>query len=258
MSTRLFYGSSGTPFLDESKLTDLAGTVIDTSPLMRLVYAGNYPAIVAYYVLYWPFVRDFELVINERGRELLRYRKKLNARFSDGDTIIRSIAQAVAEMMEEEGTHAKIWQKDAKNTGIDSLDSDIVAPGVLKLVEAARTAPLWMHYCILGGTEEIAVGLSKRGVASPPFLGCHTIGRSLWSEVHLKADPPGRPSHHQIDRDLARALYTIDNPEATDEEARTALMDAEAATIAMFGEAALDVYRLIKFDATTSVAVAAE
>lgn len=248
MKTRLFYGESKTPFVNAEALKALAHGTIAASPLMQLVYAGNRAAIEALLIGYWYFVYQFEVGIDRRAKELFRYRKQLLARFGDFAETFRSIAKAVAEMKQEEGVHAKIWQADALRFGISSIQSETLAEGVRELVESAEIAPLWKHYCVLGGTEDIAVALSERAKDSPQFLSAFSNGRFLWGETHLLPDPPGRPSHHEIDRDLARALYAVEFPKATDDEARKALQSAEADTIRLFGKAADDVYRLFGLD----------
>jgi len=215
--------------LSEAELRKRARAEVSRSSLIQMAAAGSKAAAMALHAGFWPFVREFELAIDQQKLP----RKPLVAKFgheASRRSFIR-MAQAVREMKEEEGSHAAHWQEDARNLKI-TLGNDQLVPGIRALIESAYTKDLPRFFAVLAGTELIAEELSRCLIASSSFLALFSRKRWVWGEVHLLAHCNG-PSHLDIDLDLARAYSPTDDIGAIRRSIET--------TIALFGRAAADV-----------------
>ena len=213
----LFHGDNDAHF-DCAHLRRRAAEMVSGLPLIRDAGSGDMAAAVALKTGFWPFVREFELAIDQQALP----RQPLTQKF--GEAQVRrtfvGIARAVREMKEEEGSHAAHWQKDAACLGIAHLSDDRVA-GVQALIDAAYTKDLPRFFAMLAGTEFVAEELSRYLTQSPAFTALFSRRRWVWGEVHLAPHEDG-PSHLEIDLDLARA-YAKGNSCA---EIEAAVLDA--------------------------------
>lgn len=250
--TELFF--KGEQMLPEGELRGLARNEVLGSPLIQACRSGSIHAAQSLHVGFWEFVKQFEEVIDERGKELLSFRAALQKIFPQTRQVILSIAQAVKEMKAEEGSHAQIWVLDAEAADFGNLKRSRIAGGVERLIESARSSPLWMHYCVLAGTEYIAEELSRvLARESPAFVAHFPSLTWQWGDIHL-ADHHEGPSHRVIDEDLAKALFVAAHPEAHDQEIYHNLYTAVADTIHLFGEASADVHTLFGVESTARLA----
>jgi len=191
-------------YFDFVDLRSRASRLVRGLSLIRHAASGDREAATALKIGFWPFVREFELAIDQQ----LLPRQPLVRKFGDSDVrgIFTGIARAVRDMKEEEGSHAAHWQKDAECLGIDDL-GDLRVPGVQALIDCAYVKDLPRFFSMLAGTEFIAEELARYLVDSPDFTALFSRRRWIWGEVHLAAHEDG-PSHLEIDLDLARAYST--------------------------------------------------
>lgn len=239
MEVQLFHPDAST-FFDFAGLRAAARDFIHRTPLVTKAAAGDRAAAVALHIGFWPFVRDFELAIDQHGLP----RAPLMSRFgggragetrgSDVRRKIVALAQAVREMKEEEGSHAAHWVKDASQLDLSSLD-EAPLPAVAALVDSTATNDHAAFFAALAGTEFVAEELSARLVASAPYTALFHRGRWMWGEIHLMPHDHG-PSHLEIDLDLARAY--VDEPAS----AKSLVESHVLRTIELFEAAALEVH----------------
>src|SRR5262245_56681377 len=96
---------------DRNGLRAAAREIIESSPLMHACASGEFDAVHALLVGYWPFVAGFEKAID---RQVLRMPvKRLVNRFGRQRVraFLRGASAAVREMKEEEGSHAELWRQ---------------------------------------------------------------------------------------------------------------------------------------------------
>lgn len=253
VGTKLFF--PGQSLLPEAALRTLARRVVLNSTLIKACQRGDRKAIQALLVGFWYFVRMFEVIIDQRGKELLAKRSVLRRVFPDTAAILVSIAAVIKQMKREEGSHALIWQQDAVRGNFGPLERDFVADGVRELVDQAQAAPLWLLFLILAGTEYLAEELSRvLSRESPNFTAQFATGKFRWGNVHLEDHDD--LSHRQIDEDVAWALLYAEDPAADRAAIYSKMYAGVEATIHLFGKAADDVHAL--FELGTPMAVAAE
>jgi hypothetical protein len=215
------------------KLRERAREEVQRSKLIKSAGVGDRDAAIALHIGFWPFVREFEIAIDQRPLP----RQPLAAKFGQA-TMHRcflGLARAVREMKDEEGSHAAHWQQDAQNLEIQLPDSPIV-PGVRELIESAYVADLVQFFGVLAGTEFIAEELSSYLTRSERFVSLFPGRRWAWGDVHLLPHEAG-PSHLEIDLDLARAYSPLDDIGV--------ISRAVENTIALFGRAAVDVAQFL-------------
>lgn len=234
MQVQLFNGNPSR-FLDLARLREAARIEVTTSPLIVRAASGNKAAAMALHIGFWGFVREFELAIDTHAYPYRPLMKRYGTEnFLD---TFKAIKAAVAEMKEEEGSHAAHWFKDAQNLGLEGLeDVESERPaGVQALIDRAYDQNMMRYFSTLGGTEFIAEELSRFLTGSPDYVAQFERGRWVWGEVHLIPHDDG-PSHLEIDADLALA-YSDKEPA----EASTEVEEAMLETIRLFGAAARDV-----------------
>jgi hypothetical protein len=197
MAFELFFDE---PLVDRALLRSYAREQVETSPLIRACARGDRLAIGAMHRGFWPFVEGFEKAIDRKVMPL----QPLYDRF--GQKAVRSYfvraRRVVAEMAEEEGSHAQLWRSDADELGIKTGNEHIV-PGVRRLLDGANDRDMVVFFCVLAGTEYIAEELSRLLCSASAFLACFPKRRWFWGKAHL-AHHDG-PSHLELDEDLARA-----------------------------------------------------
>ncbi len=239
LEVHLFH-SDASSFFAFDELRAAARDFINRTPLVTHAARGDRAAAVALHVGFWPFVRDFELAIDQHGlpRGPLRSRfgggRAGEARGADVRRKIVALAQAVREMKEEEGSHAAHWVKDAAQLGLSSLEAAPL-PAVGNLVAETATDDHAAFFAALAGTEFVAEELSARLVASAPFTGLFQRQRWMWGEIHLMPHDHG-PSHLEIDMDLARAY--VEDPQ----QAKSIVEAHVRRTIDLFETAAIEVH----------------
>jgi hypothetical protein len=234
----LFYPDTSA-FFDFTSLRAAARDFIHRTPLVTRAARGDRAAAIALHLGFWPFVRDFELAIDQhglpRGPLMSRFGggRAGEARGSDVRRKIVALAQAVREMKDEEGSHAAHWVKDASQLGLASLDSPALT-AVQTLIASTATDDHAAFFAALAGTEFVAEELSARLVAATPFTDLFHRGRWMWGEIHLMPHDHG-PSHLEIDMDLARAY--VDQPDRAKAIVEQHVLNA----IGLFEAAALEV-----------------
>lgn len=201
MHPALFFADSG--FFQLPLLRAEASKRLRALPLLSRAASGDRAAAIALHTGFWPFVREFEGVIDQQQLP----RAPLAARFPDLPprglrSAIVGLAASVAEMKAEEGSHALHWRKDAWALDVELRDEAAV-PAIGELLARARAKDLPEFFAVLAGTEIVAEELSAFLVGSTAFTGLFSRQRWIWGEIHL-ATHDG-PSHLEIDLDLARA-----------------------------------------------------
>lgn len=243
MEAALFYSDNATYF-DTSAMRCAAREMIASLPLLQRAGAGDLAAAEALHLGFWPFVREFEIAIDNQMLPREPLRRKFSETGQDVRRIFSGLARAIASMKDEEGSHAAHWRKDAACLGLECMDTPVLAP-VRRLIDAAYTKDLPQFFALLAGTEFVAEELSAYLTRRPAYLELFSRRRWIWGEVHLMPHDDG-PSHLEIDLDLARAYSSNDN-DAT----KVAIESMVAKTIRMFELAALQVEeRLIREHAT--------
>ncbi len=229
-------------FFAMGELRAAARVEVENSPLIQRCALGKKDAAIAMHKGFWPFVRDFEIAIDERKMT----REPLYNKFGKNESrqTILNLTRAVAEMKKEEGSHAAHWRKDAVELGVSDIEAPCLA-GVRQLIDSANTPDLPRFFAVQAGTEFIAEELSSYLTASRLFTNLFGRKRWVWGEVHLIPHDHG-PSHLQIDLDLARAYS-----EQSEEETRLLIEVMVLDTIRLFGAAAREV------DQEVSLSVAA-
>lgn len=228
MSVELFHPDNPR-FFTLTSLRAYAARVVAASSLIERARHGDRQSAIALKIGFWPFVREFELAIDQQSLP----RQQLVAKFGSQRVrqVFTGVARAVRDMKQEEGSHAAHWRKDAQCLGIDDLNDHCV-PGVQALVNRSYTRDLPSFFATLAGTEFIAEELSRFLVASARFTSMFSRRRWIWGEVHLASHDDG-PSHLDIDLDLARAYGDAADAAAVEEM----VLD----TIDLFGQAAAEV-----------------
>jgi len=216
-------------YFDLTYLRQSAAELVSGLSLIRKAKCGDKAAAIALKVGFWPFVREFELAIDQQTLP----REPLAKKF--GDSVMRRVftrmARALREMKSEEGSHAAHWRKDAECLGVNDLGDQRVF-GVQELIDRAYTKDLPGFFAMLAGTEFIAEELSRYLIEAEDFTDLFSRRRWVWGEVHLVPHDDA-PSHLAIDLDLARAFDVTESP-ATIQQM---ILD----TILLFGRAAEEV-----------------
>jgi len=230
VNIELFHADNS-DFFDVGSLRQRTAQIVSGSSLIRRARRGEMGAAVALKTGFWPFVREFELAIDQQSLP----RQELVEQFGNQRVrrVFTGIARAVRDMKQEEGSHAAHWRKDALCLGLSAEDlSGSCAPGVRALIDRSYTKDLPCFFATLAGTEYIAEELSRFLVGSKMFTELFSRKRWIWGEVHVAPHDAG-PSHLDIDLDLARAYGT--SLSAVEIEAMV------LQTAALFGRAADDV-----------------
>jgi len=230
VEVRLFHADSHQR-LPYDELRAQARKEVVRSGLIQSAGAGDVKAAFALHAGFWPFVREFEIAIDRRA--LPRAPLALKFGPSSTRTCFATLARAVREMKNEEGSHATLWQEDAAELGLEFREGPLVA-GVTELIESAYAHDIVVFFAVLAGTEFIAEELSRYLTQSKDFVALFGRSRWAWGDVHLLPHQDG-PSHLEIDVDLARAYSP------TDDVAFIKRMIEN--TILLFGRAAKDVYQ---------------
>ncbi len=157
VSVALFHWDNEAYF-DIADLRSRASRLVRGLSLIRHAAAGHKEAAIALKIGFWPFVREFELAIDQQ----LLPRAPLVRKFGDAGVrgTFTGIARAVRDMKDEEGSHAAHWRKDAECLGIDDL-GDYRVSGVQALIDRAYTRDLPRFFAMLAGTEFIAEELAR-------------------------------------------------------------------------------------------------
>jgi hypothetical protein len=231
MHQTLFFPESD--FFQLPLLRAEAGKRLRELPLLARAATGDLDAAITLHTGFWPFVREFEHVIDRQRLP----RTPLAIRFPamaprELRAAITGIAASVAEMKAEEGSHALHWRKDAWALGIEVGDEP-AAPAITELLARAQARDLPEFFAVLAGTEIVAEELSAFLVGSPAFTGLFTRQRWIWGEIHLA--PHDGPSHLEIDLDLARAY----SPSC--QEAQVRVTTEVMRTIALFERAVQEI-----------------
>ena len=224
MQAHLFH-TDNERYFDLTYLRESAAELVSGLSLIRKARCGDKAAAIALKVGFWPFVREFELAIDQQALP----REPLAKKF--GDSVMRRVfarmGRALREMKSEEGSHAAHWRKDAECLGVNDLGDHRVF-GVQELIDRAYTKDLPGFFAMLAGTEFIAEELSRYLIEAEEFTDLFSRRRWVWGEVHIASHDP--PSHLAIDLDLARA-YDVTGSPAT---IQRMIID----TILLFGSAA--------------------
>ncbi len=209
MSNVLPFHASPLPFNLENLRTQ-ARHRLRALPLIQRASQGDVDAAQALHRGFWPFVREFEQIID---RQLIP-RAPLWERFGRSADIrqcILAVAGTVRQMKDEEGSHAKHWVRDARELDVHLGAATEALPAVHALIQAALRREMPDYFAVLAGTEIVAEELAAQLVGSADFTRLFGRGRWVWGEIHLLAHEG--PSHLEIDLDLARA-YCRDDAEA--------------------------------------------
>jgi hypothetical protein len=224
MEKALFH-EDGATYFDHSRVRRFARERMTSLQLIQDAKAGIIDAARALKTGFWPFVREFETVIDRREvpREpLVRKFGRENVR-----AIFGTIVRALREMKVDEGSHAAHWQADAQCLGI-CLD-DRISPRVQALIDRAYTEDLPQFFAMLAATEYVAEELSAFLVPSKPFTDLFERKRWVWGEVHLQQHDG--PSHLDFDLDLARAYSAASSPDEIERMVLDAITSFETAAI---------------------------
>jgi hypothetical protein len=201
MHPTLFFAESD--FFQLPMLRAQAGQRLRALPLLAAAASGDRDAAIALHTGFWPFVREFEHVIDRRQLPRAPLAARFPALAPRGlRSAVAGLAASVAEMKAEEGSHALHWRKDAWALGLE-LGDEPASPAIDELLARARTKDLPEFFAVLAGTEIVAEELSAFLVGSPAFTRLFSRQRWIWGEIHLA--PHDGPSHLEIDLDLARA-----------------------------------------------------
>jgi hypothetical protein len=231
MSNVLPFHSAPLPF-DVEVLRTEARRRLSALPLIQRASQGDVDAAQALHFGFWPFVREFEKIIDSQ----LIPRAPLWERFGRSADIrqcIMAVAGTVRQMKAEEGSHAKHWARDARELGITLDTATQALPTVQALIQAALRREMPDYFAVLAGTEIVAEELAALLVGSPDFTRLFGRGRWVWGEVHLLAHQGA--SHLDIDLDLARAYCRHDV------EAQERLPTQIIQTISLFERAACEI-----------------
>lgn len=232
MNAGLFFDDDAEYFAI-AELRAAARDVIASSSLIRRAGRGDMTAAAALHIGFWPFVREFEIAIDKQRLPRDPLRRKFNAAWGGRvNQVFAGLASALADMREEEGSHAKHWKKDAECLGLSNLDGPRVV-GIQALVDASYSKDLPRFFAVLAGTEFVAEELSAYLTAQPAFLNLFSRNRWVWGEVHLFPHDDG-PSHLEIDLDFARAYSP--NDALAKSEIETMVVE----TIGLFSQAACE------------------
>ncbi len=220
-------------FFQASSLRALARQRLRQLPMVARASLGDVDAAIALHTGFWPFVREFEHVIDQQRLP----RAPLAARFPALSpralrAAIAGIAASVGEMKADEGSHALHWRKDALALGVGLGDQE-ASPAIAELLTRAQTKDLPEFFAVLAATEIVAEELSAFLVESPAFTQLFARKRWVWGEIHL-ATHEG-PSHLDIDLDLARAY----SPSC--QEAHLRVTAEVRRTIALFEQAVVEI-----------------
>lgn len=194
--------------VDETNLRAYAREQVVTSPLIQRCALGEVAAIRQLKIGFWPFVYEFEKIIDRRAASLrprhlfVKFPPIKVARY------FREAKKAVMEMHEDEGSHATLWMDDAAALGI-VLSNEKPLPNIQELIDKADIGSASEFFCALAGTEFIAEELSSVLVNASQFVGQFPEGRWTWGDAHLV---PHTPSHLEIDLDLAAAYHESGDP----------------------------------------------
>lgn len=231
MSNVLPFHSAPLPF-DLEILRTEARHRLGALPLIQRASQGDVDAAQALHVGFWPFVREFEQIID---RQIIP-RAPLWERFGRSTNIrqcIVAVADTVRQMKDEEGSHAKHWARDARELGIHLGAATEVLPTVQALIQSALSREMPDYFAVLAGTEIVAEELAALLVSAPDFTRLFGRGRWVWGEVHMLAHEGA--SHLEIDLDLARAYCRHDV------EAQERLPTQIIQTISLFERAACEI-----------------
>jgi hypothetical protein len=229
MKANLFYKDT-LAVLNSGELREAARREVETSSLICRSAQGDRKSAMALHKGFWPFVREFEIAIDKHkfGRGLLEEKFGVQK----AHQVLRGLFLAVREMKTEEGSHAVHWRKDAECLGILEIEGPQVSRTAELIKDAYHPDPT-RFFSVLAGIEFIAEELSRFLVSQSAFTSLFSRRRWVWGEVHL-IPHDDRPSHVEIDLDLARAYA----PQGYDIlQVRTMVLD----TIRLFARAARDV-----------------
>lgn len=210
-----------------------AGRRLRALPLLARAASGERAAAIALHAGFWPFVREFEHVIDRQHLPRAPLAARFPALAPRGlRAAIAGLAASVAEMKADEGSHALHWRKDARALGVE-LGDEAATPAIDELLARARTKNLPEFFALLAGTEIVAEELSSFLVGSADFTRLFSRQRWIWGEIHLA--PHDGPSHLEIDLDLARAY----SPSC--DEARVRVTAEMLRTIGLFERAVQEI-----------------
>lgn len=194
------------PF-DQAVLRAAAANTVSNMDIIQGCGLGEESSYRALLCGFWPYVDEFERAIDRRMLRMLP-RRQLTRLYGEYHTrvFLHGAIQALAEMREEEGSHAQLWRGDATARGFPLEGPAPVCYGVRQLTQCTYTDSPVLFFAHLATTEFVAEELTQYLLASPGFMPVlHPGGRWPWGEAHLPH--PGGVSHLEVDLDLARAMH---------------------------------------------------
>lgn len=200
------------PLAQARVLRHLAVREIVCSPLIQQAGAGDPVAVKALMCGFWPFVRDFQVIVRV---DTFFPVEPLIARYGRTATVqaLRFMRQSLRQMAAEEGHHAEVWRQGAHEIGFG--DGDLEHAPKIDAIERLTSFPRensptsdfpHLFFCHLAATEYVAEEISRFLVSQAAFLQLFPQSkRWCWGDIHLLDHHHG-PSHLEIDEDLAQAF----------------------------------------------------
>lgn len=202
------------PF-DEIELRYAARRVVGEMAIIQGAQSGDRQAYGAMLSGWWPYVTGFERAMRYQLVKMLPI-EPLAKRYGEDRAreFRRAALKEVIEMQQEEGSHAAMWEADAKREGFPlPLDSTCYTVKRLLSEIVLGTDPV-RFWSQLAATEFIAECVTERLHSSPEFMTrFFPSGKWEWGEAHLIH--PREISHREMDLDITVG-YAADNPVVRD------------------------------------------
>lgn len=190
--------------LDETEMRDAARRVVGEMAIVTGAERGDPRAFGALLSGWWYYVTGFDHAIAGRMVRMLQS-GPLERRYGAERTraFRRGAFEAVTEMHLDEGSHAAMWEADAKRLRFPLPLEDpcrTVKQLLSNIVVGTDPVPFWGQ---LAATEYIAECVTERLHNSPAFMERFFPAGWKWGEAHILHE--GELSHRAMDLDIALA-----------------------------------------------------
>lgn len=201
-----FFGDNDSLFR-VSELRALVRRKIDRNSLVQMARNGRKDAVKAMLSGFWPFVREFESIIDRFPFPA----QILSSRFGrvTAQHKLNLLKGRVAEIRKEEGSHAAHWKRDAEGVGVTEFDQPAITE-VERLSHVFSTEDPGRFFLFLAAAEMVAVELGDALTSSTRFNKLFPMGQWTWGEMHVDSDEH-TTFHLEVDLDLARAFIMDDS-----------------------------------------------
>jgi len=201
-----FFGDNDALFR-VSELRAFIRRKIERNTLVQMARNGRRDAAKAMLGGFWPFVREFESIIDRfpfPGQILSSRFGRATAQHK-----LNLLKARVAEIRKEEGSHAAHWRRDAEALGVTDFDQPAI-PEVERLSHVFSTEDPGRFFLLLAAAEMVAIELGDALTSSSRFNKLFPLGQWTWGEMHVDSDEH-TTFHLEVDLDLARAFVMEDS-----------------------------------------------